>query len=110
MGEAFYWNKLFLDLTREELSVLGFTDEKELKDKIKNKYQVLFPIIYDRNEIIKRRFNVDSGPFRIILDSKGEILYFSPAFSEKSVQENFYFEVVELLTKVRIRNFMKTKK
>jgi peroxiredoxin len=110
MGEAFYWNKLFLDLTREELSVLGFTDEKELKDKIKNKYQVLFPIIYDRNEIIKRRFNVDSGPFRIILDSKGGILYFSPAFSEKSVQENFYFEVVELLTKVRIRNFMKTKK
>jgi len=110
MGEAFYWNKLYLDLNRQELSVLGFTDKKELTTKIKEKYQVLFPIIYDRNGIIKRRFNVGYGPLRIIRDSTGGILYFSPAFSENSIQKNFYFEVVELLTKVRIKDFMKTNK
>lgn len=109
-AEAFYWNKLYVDLTREELTVLGLTDKKELIDVIKDRYQILFPMIYDQKAIIKKKFDIDFGPFRIILDSRGKVLYFSPVSSEKSAQENFYFEVIEHLGRVRIRDIMRTTK
>lgn len=78
-------------------------------DKIKERYQILFPIVYDEGAIIKRRFGIDSGPIRIIVDKSGKLLYFSLASSNSSAQESFYFEVIELLRKVRIKTFFESK-
>ncbi len=108
-GESFYWNKLYNDLIGDEILIAGIAEKKEMVDKIKERYQILFPIVYDKGAIIKRRFGIDSGPIRIIVDKSGKLLYFSLASSNSSAQESFYFEVIELLRKVRIKTFSESK-
>lgn len=108
-GESFYWNKLYNDLIGDEIFIVGIAEKKEMVDKIKERYQILFPIVYHEGAIIKRRFGIDSGPIRIIVDKSGKLLYFSLASSNSSAQESFYFEVIELLRKVRIKTFFESK-
>lgn len=100
MEELHNLNRLYRDLNREEIFILGLTQE-DIR-VIKNKIDIAFPVIQDRDEKLKKRFNISIVPFKIIMDRRGKILYMSPSFSSKEFQESFYFEVLEILRKVRI--------
>ncbi len=107
MEESYYWNKLFKDLEREELFIIGFIPEGEDLKTIKNK--IFFPVAKDKGRKIEKRFNIKIIPYKIVMDRHGNILYMSPSFSGKESQESFYLEVLELLTKLRIKESMISK-
>lgn len=41
MQESYYWNKLFLDLSRDELNIVGIIPENENIQIIKDRYGIL---------------------------------------------------------------------
>lgn len=103
MEESYYWNKLFLDLPKEEISILGIIPEKENVEKTKDINKILFPVLNDKGGRFAEKFHISITPFKIILDIRGNCLYMSPSFPRKESQENFYFDVLELLRKIRIK-------
>lgn len=106
LEESYYWNKLGKDLSKDEIFIVGFIPEKEDAEKIKNKNEIIFPILKDKEGKIAKKFHISLTPFKIILDRWGNIIYMSPSFSGKESQESFYFEVLELLRKIRVKESM----
>lgn len=104
--EIYYWNKLFKDLKREEIFILGLIPQEEDIRALKEKVEIAFPVGHDRNGKIKNRFNISITPFKIIMDRSGKILYMSPSFSDKKLQESFYFEALELLREARLKEIL----
>lgn len=107
MEEVYYWNKLLKDMSKEEVSIVGLIPKNEDIKKVKNRKNILFPIYHDEKGMLYKRLHIPITPFKIIIDRKGKVLYMSPSFEEKDLQKSFYFEVLELLTKVRVRDWAK---
>ena len=101
MRESYWWNKLFKDLSREEISIVGIVPGNEEIEGLRNRYKILFPMYYDKNLNIAKKFLISITPFRIIMNKKGRIFYMAPADREIKSQERFYFVVIELLRKAK---------
>ncbi len=101
MKESVWWNKLFRDLPREDLSIVGMVPGNEEIEKIKQKYGILFPVYFDKDLMIVRRFLISITPFKIIMNRRGMILYMAPTYKEPFSQEEFYYVVIELLRKAK---------
>ncbi len=101
MKESVWWNKLFRDLPREVLSIVGMVPGNEEIENIEQKNGILFPVYFDKDLMIVRRFLISITPFKIIMNRRGMILYMAPAYKEPSSQEEFYYVVIELLRKVK---------
>jgi peroxiredoxin len=107
MRESYWWNKLFKDLSREEISIVGIAPGNEEIEGLKDKYKILFPMYFDKNLNIAKRFLISITPFRIIMNKEGRIFYIAPADKEVRSQERFYFVVIELLRKVKQKEAQK---
>lgn len=103
MKEIYYWNKLYNTLPKEDLTVVGLIPGNEEIKSIKTKYKILFPIYYDKNLLIVRRFLISITPFKIIIDKNGKILHMSPTYLTEESHKNFYFTVLELLKNKKIQ-------
>jgi len=103
MKESYYWNKLFMDLSKEEIFIIGLVPEKEDAERIRDKNEILFPIVHDKGGKFAKKFCISISPFKVIIDLWGNLLYMSSGFSEKDYQESFYFEVLEYLRNARMK-------
>ncbi len=65
--------------------------------------KIIFPIGKDKDRKVAKRFHISITPFKIILDREGNILHVSSSFSGREFHKSFYFEVLELLKKVRVK-------
>lgn len=103
MRESIWWNELYNDLTREDISIIGLVPGNEEIKNISEKYGILFPVYFDDDLLIIRRFLISITPFKIIMDKRGQLLYMAPTYTDQRSQEDFYFVVVELLRKAKMR-------
>lgn len=109
MKESEWWNKLFMDLPHNELSVVGIIPGNEEIEGIKSRYDILFPIFYDKDLVIARSLLISNTPLRIIIDKRGRILYRAPASPVQSTHEDFYFEIIEILRKIKEEEALRQK-
>jgi peroxiredoxin len=109
MRESEWWNKLFMDLPSNELSVVGIIPGNEEIEGIKNRYNILFPIFYDKDLMIARSLLISETPLRIIIDKRGRILYRAPTSSVQSTHQNFYFDLIEILRKIKEEEALRQK-
>jgi len=110
MGEYIYWNKLYNELKRNQITIVGVIPEGEDINKINAKYKLLFPLFHDKKRKILNTFHIPIIPFKILLDKKGNILYMSPVFFNEVEHESFYFAVLELLEKIEVFEKVNSKK
>lgn len=107
MREAFYWNKLYKEIPRKDLFILGIIPGNEDIGNLRNKFNIAFPIGWDENLIVARNMLISFTPFRIIMDQNGKVLLMSPNVSQEESQKDFYFQVIELLKKTHEVQFQK---
>jgi len=100
MKESIYWNKLYKDFSRKEISIIGIMPEEDIENFIK-KYNILFPVVKDPNMKMPRRFFIFLTPFKLILGRDGNIFYMAPSSSNEESHREFYFYVVELIKRVK---------
>lgn len=105
MKEAFYWNKLFKDLPRNDLSIVGIVPGNEEKVEISKKWNIMFPVYYDKDLLIAKKFLISITPFKIVLHRDKRILHMAPTYYEEKSQKRFYFIIIELLRKAKMEEF-----
>lgn len=101
MRESLRWNELYKDLPPENINIVGIIPGNEEIKNISGKYGILFPVYFDKDLLIVRRFLISITPFKMILDRTGKLLYMAPTYKDERSQEDFYFVVVELLRKAK---------
>lgn len=108
MKESIYWNKLYRDIPREDIFMVGMILGNEEPNGLVERHKLLFPIGYDKNLLLTRSMLISFAPYRIIMNQRGKILYSSPSMSHESSHEEFYFHVVELLKKTKEVQFQRS--
>jgi len=105
LGESEIWEKLVNNFS-DQIQVVGVVKDSSEKEIIKEKFKINIPFITDKKGKLLKKYNVKLLPFKIIITKKGDVVYKSPLSSLKIIQENFYFQVAEILNKIKVNNLM----
>jgi len=105
LEESLVWERIFRDFEREKINIIAFVPTQEDKELIKKSINISFPIMIDEKGKLAKKLKIILNPFRILTNREGKILHMGPPSSRISSQEEYYFEIVEILRKMEMLEF-----
>ena len=82
-------NILFKNLS-EKINIVGICSQWNDGIKEIKKARILFPLMFDQNMIIKRKFNSKELPFYVLIDPQQEIIWQGNRITHQQVSEIIY--------------------
>lgn len=91
--------ELWKKISEKMIKIIGIArhiDLRELKDWVENS-EINFPVLYDIDSEVTRKFGIDKTPLKLLLDDRGKILLVDNVRIILSEQEEFIEELDKIL-------------
>jgi peroxiredoxin len=105
MEEATIWHQILQDFDRTEIQIVGVISDRTGMNALSDKLKIDAPIILDKKGHLARRYNIRFDPFKILISRQGHILYMGHVSPRRITQEDFYYEVADILRNLKMAEF-----
>jgi peroxiredoxin len=105
LEEATIWQQILQDFDRRQIQFVGVVTDRAEMEALKEKLKIDAPLIIDKKGKLARRYKIRFDPFKILISREGQILYMGSVSPRRITQEDFYYEVVDILRKIEVAEF-----